>query len=148
MNFKLKINLKRDRRKIRSIQWTHLQPCPISWDYPFNCLNWPPNMKPRHVWRSRMPVSVRCTQFAYCNHNIRGSWLKWKNRWHWLCDALIIHCLACIVAEPTRSGVTSWDHGNMFKQWQQIVCLAFDAIKITNSLWLNSTTEHCLFFSY
>jgi hypothetical protein len=36
MNFKLKINLKRDRRKIRSIQWTHLQPCPISWDYPFN----------------------------------------------------------------------------------------------------------------
>jgi hypothetical protein len=36
MNFKLKINLKRDRRKFRSIQWTHLQPSPISWDYPFN----------------------------------------------------------------------------------------------------------------
>jgi hypothetical protein len=35
MNFKLKINLKRDHTKFRSIQWTHLQPCPISWDYPF-----------------------------------------------------------------------------------------------------------------
>jgi hypothetical protein len=38
MNFKLKINLKRDHTKFRSIKWAHLQPSPISWDYPFKGL--------------------------------------------------------------------------------------------------------------
>jgi hypothetical protein len=37
--------------------------------------------------------------FFYCNHNIRGAGIKWKNRWRWLYDALIIHCVARIVAE-------------------------------------------------
>jgi hypothetical protein len=48
-------------------------------------------MRPIHVWRSH---------FSYCNHNIRGSGLKLKNRWCWLYYVLIIHCVAYIVAEP------------------------------------------------
>jgi hypothetical protein len=46
----------------------------------------------------RTPAGVRCAHFFYCNHNIRGSGLKWKNRWPWLYDALIICCVARIVA--------------------------------------------------
>jgi hypothetical protein len=67
-----------------------------------------------HVWRSRTPAGVRCANFFYCNHNIRGSGLKWKNRWRWLYDALIIHCVARIVAEPgfaaasLRTRVEDW----------------------------------------
>jgi hypothetical protein len=38
--------------------------------------------------------------YLYCNRNIHGSGLKWKNRWRWLYDALIICCVARIVAEP------------------------------------------------
>jgi hypothetical protein len=59
-------------------------------------------MRPIHVWRSRTPAGVRCAHFSYCNHNIRGSGLTSKNRWRWLNDVLIIHCVACIVAEPIR----------------------------------------------
>jgi hypothetical protein len=43
--------------------------------------------------------------FFYCNHNNRGSGLKLKNRWCWLYDALIIHCVARIVAEPMQAHV-------------------------------------------
>jgi hypothetical protein len=37
-NFKLKINLKRDLTNFRSIHQHHLQPSPISWDYPCNTI--------------------------------------------------------------------------------------------------------------
>jgi hypothetical protein len=46
----------------------------------------------------RLPAFGAST-FFYCNHNIHGSGLKWKNRWRWLYEALIIHCVALIVAE-------------------------------------------------
>jgi hypothetical protein len=46
------------------------------------------------------PVGDRCAHFSYCKHNILGSGLKWKNGWRWLYDALIIYCVACIIAEP------------------------------------------------
>jgi hypothetical protein len=61
-----------------------------------------PNMRPVHVWRSWTPASVRRAHFFYCNHNIHGSGLKWKNLWRWLYDALIIHCVARIVAVPCK----------------------------------------------
>jgi hypothetical protein len=57
-------------------------------------------MRPIHGWGSRTPAGVLCGHFYYCNHNIRGSGLKWKNRWRWLYDALIIYCVARMVAEP------------------------------------------------
>jgi hypothetical protein len=46
----------------------------------------------------RLPAFV--AHFSNCNHNIHGSGFKWKNRWCWLYDTLIIHCVAYIVAEP------------------------------------------------
>jgi hypothetical protein len=60
-------------------------------------------MRPIQVLRSRTPAGDRCAHFFFCNHNIYGSGLKWKNRWRWLYDALIICCVARIVAEP-------WNH--------------------------------------
>jgi hypothetical protein len=39
MNFKLKLNVQRDRMNFRSIQLHHLQPSPISGDYPFKSVN-------------------------------------------------------------------------------------------------------------
>jgi hypothetical protein len=46
--------------------------------------------------------TARINHFSFCNHNIRGSGLIWQNRWRWLYDALIIHCVAYIVAEPPQ----------------------------------------------
>jgi hypothetical protein len=48
----------------------------------------------------RTPAGFRSELIPYCNQNIRGLGPKWKNRWLWLYDALIIHCVAYIVAEP------------------------------------------------
>jgi hypothetical protein len=56
-------------------------------------------MRPIHVWCSRTPAGVRCAHFFYCNHNIRGLGLKCKKSLA-LLDALIIHCVARVVAEP------------------------------------------------
>jgi hypothetical protein len=50
-----------------------------------------------HFCRSPLPAGVRCAHFFYCNHNIHGSGLKWKKSLVY--DALIIHCIARLVAE-------------------------------------------------
>jgi hypothetical protein len=78
-----------DSATLESTQWIinaannqcSLQSTPLYPDW-FNHQLW------GHVWRSRTSAGVRCAHFFYCNHNIRGSGLKWNKPL-----ALIVWCV-------------------------------------------------------
>jgi hypothetical protein len=48
---------------------------------------------------------------------IHGTGLKWKNRWRWLYDTLIIHCVARIVAAPTSRPWDTCHHDSAIYIW-------------------------------